>query len=118
MKKPIVLADNPEAVLTAWAERISVKGAQPGHVVGQIIPGNKFVWEFVDRKPQLAVLVGEIGIRQASPAEYSEVIDAISKGQFQIWEHDKITRANTVIHKATGMPLKPKRPEYDSGPSL
>lgn len=45
MRKPAVLADKPEAVLTAGLERITAKGAQPGHVVGKIMPGDRFVWE-------------------------------------------------------------------------
>lgn len=116
MRKPIVLADKPEAVLTAWLERITVKGAQPGHVVGQIMPGDRFVWE-VRGKPELAVLEGDIGIRQASPAEYNEVVDAIAKGQFQISQYNRGTDSTVIIHKATGLPLQPRRPELDDSPS-
>lgn len=117
MKKPIVLADKPEAVLTAWAERIMTNGAQPRQVVGQIMPGDRFVWEIVGNKPQLAVLVGEIGIREASPSEYNEVVDSISKGQFEISEYNRATDTTTLLHKATGLPLRAKRPELDDSPS-
>lgn len=117
MKKNPVLAYEPEAVLTAWYKHIVENDANPGHVVGQIIPGSKFVWEKIGARPSLARIEG-IGIIEASPSEYDEVLKAISQGQFQITATDRIGQV-TLLHKATGLPLKAPaiRHELEDGPS-
>lgn len=117
MNKKPVLAYEPEAVLTAWYKHIVDNDARPGHVVGQIIPGSKFVWEKIGARPSLARIDG-IGIIEASPSEYCEVLKAIAQGQFQITSTDRLGQA-ILLHKATGLPLKTPsvRHEPDDSPS-
>lgn len=117
MKKNPVLAHEPEAVLTAWYNHIKEQDARPGYVVGQIIPGNKFVWETTGTRPSLGRIDG-IGIIEASPGEYNEVLKAIEQGQFQITAEDRLG-AIKILHKATGFPLKsPARErEVDDSPT-
>lgn len=115
MNKNPVLAYEPEEVLDAWYERISKHGKNPGDVVGQMIPGGRFVWEIVRDRPSLSRIEG-IGITQASQSEYDEVLKAISHGQFQITEKDRAGQV-TLLHKATGSPLKQPMRRHDSDDS-
>jgi hypothetical protein len=117
MKNP-VMAYEPEAVLDEWYKYASKGQVEIGAVVGQIIPGKSFVWEIVKGKPFLAI-VEDIYIMEASNADYDEVIKAIAGGQFQITSTDRLGE-KTVLHKATGFPLKPPcRDKYaEDEPSL
>ncbi|WP_338924066.1 hypothetical protein V0M98_38270 (plasmid) [Pseudomonas silesiensis] len=116
MSKAAILATTPEAVLTAWNNYIKSKGLPPDDVVGQMHPGDRYVWEYHTGKPTLAIVDG-IGIMEVSDDQYAEVIDAIAKGQFSITAFDRFGELKAVLHKATGMPLQPEkiRREYDSG---
>lgn len=108
MTKTPLLAHAPEAVLTAWLTNIKEKDVRPGRVIGQIIPGHQYVWENISARPSLARIDG-IGITEASPSEYQEILKAIAQGQFQITAEDRLG-AKTILHKATGLPLqKPAR---------
>lgn len=74
-----------------------------------IIGGNlRFRW-MADGK--LGVVVGEICLRAATPAEYDELEDAIELGQVQIYEKPRYVSGQiatqTVRHQATGNPLDP-----------
>lgn len=111
MKKNPVLAAEPEAVLTAWYNHVQENEVRPGHVVGQIIPGDKFVWETRGSRPSLARIDG-IGITEASPSEYKEVLQAIAQGQFQITATDRFG-STTLLHKATGLPLATVARKHD-----
>jgi hypothetical protein len=115
MSKAPTLASTPEAVLTAWNNYIKSKGLPPDDVVGQMHPGDRYVWEYHTGKPTLAIVEG-ICIKEVSDDEYAEVIDAISKGQFSVTAYDRFGELKAVLHKATGMPLQPEkiRLEYDS----
>lgn len=71
-----------------------------------------FRWQGSGR---LGVVVGEIGIRDASTAEYGELEDAIELGQVQIYRKPLYCSGNIafdrkeseVLHQATGRPLDP-----------
>ena len=116
MKTTPQLADEPEAVLTAWLNHVRSKDVRPGDVVGQMVPGNKFVWQ-VGWKSSLAK-IEDITIADISMNEYDEILDAIAKGQFQICATDRLGNT-TVLHKATGRPLKaPRQNEPEGGMSL
>lgn len=116
MSKAPTLASTPEAVLTAWNNYIKSKGLPPDDVVGQMHPGDRYVWEYHTGKPTLAIVDG-IGIMEVSDDQYDEVIDAIAKGQFSITAYDRFGEVSAVLHKTTGNPLQPEkiRREYDSG---
>jgi len=58
---------------------------------------------------KLGVVVGEIGIRDATATEYSELEEAIELGQAQIYTMPLYVfgraMTQTVVHQATGAPL-------------
>lgn len=107
MSKNPTLASEPEAVLTAWHDYIKDKDARPGDVIGQMWPGHRYTWsKDSNGRPALAIVEG-ITIAEVNPSQYAEVIDAIAKGQFSITAYDRFGERKEVLHKATGMPLKP-----------
>lgn len=60
---------------------------------------------------KLGVVVGDIGLRDATEAEYDELEDAVELGQAQIystplWVSGRIL-TQEVLHQATGHPLDP-----------
>lgn len=71
----------------------------------------RFRWQGHGR---LGVVVGEIGIRDASMAEYAELEEAIELGQAQVYKtplyvHSRVMKQD-VLHLATGSPLDPNSP--------
>lgn len=111
MSKNPVLAYEPEGVLDAWYNYATRPDKRIGDVVGQMIPGGKFTWEVIKNRPSLSRIDG-IGIIETSQTEYNDVLKAIAQGQFQITETDR-TGQKTILHKATGFPLKPPAPARD-----
>lgn len=70
--------------------------------------GLRFRWQ---GSGKLGVVVGEIGIRDASDSEYAELEEAVELGQAEIYTTGLFVsgraRARNVLHQATGMPLDP-----------
>jgi hypothetical protein len=73
--------------------------------------GLRFRWQGASGRGRLGVVVGDIGIRDATSAEYDELEDAVSLGQVQIYRTDLYRSGRSrlsgleVIHQATGRPL-------------
>lgn len=64
---------------------------------------------------KLGVVVGDIGIRDASETEYEELEEAVELGQVQIYTTDLYVfsrrfKVNQVLHQATGNPLQENSP--------
>jgi hypothetical protein len=69
--------------------------------------GLRFRWQ---GSGKLGVVVGEIGIRDASNGEYDELEDAVELGQVQIYTmplyvSGRSMKPRDVLHQATGNPL-------------
>jgi hypothetical protein len=117
MSKAPTLASTPEAVLTAWNNHIKSKGLPPDDVVGQMHPGDRYVWEYHTGKPTLAIVDG-IGIMEVTDDQYAEVVDAIAKGHFSITAFDRFGEVKAVLHQATGFPLAPATPRLETESEL
>jgi hypothetical protein len=72
-----------------------------------IIGGSlRFRWQ---GNGKLGVVVGDIGIRDATAAEYDELEEAVELGQVQIYTTPLFvsgrTMTRTIVHQATGTPM-------------
>lgn len=75
------------------------------HVVGSSL---RFRWQ---GSGKLGVVVGEIGIRDATDVEHSELEEAVELGQVEIYTTPLYVMGRvmtrTQLHQATGKPLDP-----------
>lgn len=90
-------------------KRLAVANSGRYITEADIVGGNlRFCWQPAGK---LGVVVGEIGLRDATDAEYNELEDAVELGQAQIY-HTPLyvsgrVMTRTILHQATGNPLDP-----------
>lgn len=112
LRKPIPSLGATTRVILDNFERLSDEYCGWQVAEASIVGGGlRFHWQAGGK---LGVVVGEIGIRDATDAEYAELEEAVELGQVQIYLTPLYvtgrTMTQTVLHQATGRPLDENSP--------